>query len=303
MVRRRCAALAAVMLLAACRKEKPDAYGNFEATEVVVSAEVGGQLLRFEPDEGERLAVGAFAAQVDTATQSLAREEMVAQRSVSAARVTGAEAEVRVLRTQLQTAREEHQRTLRLFRAQAATAQELNRLEGEVRSLRQRIAAAQAQAGAVGEEVGGVDVRVAQAEDRIRRSRVVNPITGTVLTTYAEAGEFVQPGQPLYKIANLDTLTLRAYVSGAQLHAVRIGERVRVRVDRNEKELDELPGWVSWIASRAEFTPTPIQTRDERTEQVYAIQVRVPNPRGRLKIGMPGEVVLTPPEPAARAAR
>ncbi len=281
-----------VSLLAGCAKEKPDAYGNFEATEVVVSAEVGGQLTRFEPEEGERLASGALTALVDTGTQALARRELVSQRAASATRVAEAEAQVRVLRAQLGTAREEHARTLRLFRAEAATAQELNRLEGEVRTLEERIAAAQAAAGAVGQDVGSVDVRVAQAEDRIRRSRVVNPITGTVLTTYAEAGEYVQPGQPLYKIASLDTLTLRAYVSGAQLPAVRIGGEVRVRVDRDGKALDELPGRVSWIAAQAEFTPTPIQTRDERAEQVYAIRVRVPNPAGRLKIGMPGEVVL-----------
>jgi HlyD family secretion protein len=281
-----------VCLLAGCREEKPDAYGNFEATEVVVSAEVGGQLLRFEPDEGERLAGGVLTALVDTGTQSLARQELVSQRAASATRVAEAQAQVRVLRAQLQTAREEYARTLRLFRAEAATAQELNRAEGEVRTLEQRIAAAEAAVGAVGQDVGSVDVRVAQAEDRIRKSRVVNPVAGTVLTTYAEAGEYVQPGQPLYKIANLDTLTLRAYVSGAQLPAVRIGAPVRVRVDRDGKELDELPGRVSWIAAQAEFTPTPIQTRDERTEQVYAIRVRVPNPAGRLKIGMPGEVVL-----------
>lgn len=179
------------LFLAACREEKPDAFGNFEATEVVVAAEVGGQLLRFEPDEGERLPVGAFAALVDTTTQSLARRELVAQRSASATRATEADAQVGVLRAQLETAREEHARTLRLFRARAATAQELNRWDGEVKSLEQRMAAARAQAGAVGEDVGSVDARVAQAEDRIRRSRVVNPITGTVLTTYAEAGEFV----------------------------------------------------------------------------------------------------------------
>ena len=281
-----------VSLLAGCREEKPDAYGNFEATEVVVSAEVGGQLLRFEPDEGERLAGGVLTALVDTGTQSLARQELVSQRAASATRVAEAQAQVRVLRAQLATAREEYARTMRLFRAEAATAQELNRAEGEVRTLEQRIAAAEAAVGAVGQDVGSVDVRVAQAEDRIRKSRVVNPVAGTVLTTYAEAGEYVQPGQPLYKIANLDTLTLRAYVSGAQLPAVRIGAPVRVRVDRDGDALDELPGRVSWVAAQAEFTPTPIQTRDERTEQVYAIRVRVPNPAGRLKIGMPGEVVL-----------
>ncbi|HEX8433017.1 MAG TPA: HlyD family efflux transporter periplasmic adaptor subunit, partial [Longimicrobium sp.] len=129
---------------------------------------------------------------------------------------------------------------------------------------------------------------------------VVNPVGGTVLTTYADTGEFVQPGQPLYKIADLGVLTLRAYVSGAQLARVRIGGRVTVQVDADDDTRATLPGTVSWIASEAEFTPTPIQTRDERTEQVYAVRVRVANPGGVLKIGMPGEVVF--PE-ARRASR
>jgi HlyD family secretion protein len=117
-------------------------------------------------------------------------------------------------------------------------------------------------------------------------------VAGVVLATYAERGELVQPGQPLYKVANLDTLTLRAYVSGAQLPAVRLGQPVGVVVDAGGDALRTLSGRVSWIASQAEFTPTPIQTREERTEQVYAVKVRVPNPDGALKIGMPGELVL-----------
>lgn len=278
-------------ILAAC-EEEPDAYGNFEAREVTASAEVGGQLLRFEPDEGDRLFMGEVVGQIDTVRLALQRDELLAQQGASLARVAEAEAQIDVLRTQLATARDEHGRTARLYRAEAATARELNRAEGEVRVLERRIRAARAAAEAARREVEGLEARIGEIGERIEKSRIRAPITGTVLTTYVEAGEFVQPGGPLYRIASLDTLTLRAYVSGAQLTSLRLGQTVQVRVDAGEDELVTLSGRVTWIASEAEFTPTPIQTREERVDQVYAVKIRVPNRAGAVKIGMPGEVVL-----------
>jgi HlyD family secretion protein len=277
--------------LVACGSDEPDAYGNFEATEVMVSAETGGQLVRLDVEEGERVARGAVVGQVDTVLLSLQKRELASQQDVAATRTTEATAQIDVLRAQLATAQEEYERTARLYHAEAATAQQLNQAEGEVRVLRERIEAARAQTGTAREETQGAAVRIARMEEQIRRGRVVNPIAGTVLNTFAERGELVQPGQPLYQIANLDTLTLRAFVTGAQLASVRLGQGVEVRVDRGDS-LASLPGRVTWIASEAEFTPTPIQTRDERVDQVYAVKVRVPNPDGALKIGMPGELVL-----------
>jgi HlyD family secretion protein len=295
--------LLAALLLAGCNRDEPDAYGNFEATETVVSAEGSGRLLRFDAREGEPLAAGAVAALIDTTTLGLQGQELASQQAASQARTREVEAQAGVLMAQLATAREEHARTLRLYRAEAATAQQLNLAEGEVRVLEERIRAAGVQAEAARQEIGGVAARSAQLQEQIRRAQIVNPAAGTVLTTYAGAGEFVQPGQPLYKIADLSALVLRAYVSGAQLASVRIGQRVTVQVDAGEDERAGLPGTVTWIASEAEFTPTPIQTRDERTEQVYAVEIRVANPRGMIKIGMPGEVVLDAPAPARRAGR
>jgi HlyD family secretion protein len=120
---------------------------------------------------------------------------------------------------------------------------------------------------------------------------VVSPLAGTVLTRYVEPGEYVQAGQPLFKLASLDSLTFRAYVSGGQLSTLRLGQSVKVGVDRADS-IATVPGRVTWIASSAEFTPTPIQTREERTDQVYAVKVAVGNPDGVLRIGMPGELVL-----------
>jgi HlyD family secretion protein len=297
-------AVLAAVLLGGCREDEPDAYGNFEAAETVVSAEGSGRLLRFEPREGQQIAEGAVVALIDTTALALQTQELASQEAASRTRTLEAEAQIGILQAQLSTAREEHARTLRLFRAEAATAQQLNLAEGEVRVLEERIQAARAQTEAVRQEVGGVQARTAQVQEQIRKSQVVNPAAGTVLAAYAETGEFVQPGQPLYKVADLRTLTLRAYVSGAQLTAVRIGQAVTVQVDGpDEDERLRFPGTVTWVSSEAEFTPTPIQTREERTEQVYAVEVRVPNPDGVLKIGMPGEVVLPAAAPAKRAGR
>lgn len=291
------------LLLGGCGTDEPDAYGNFEADEVTVSAEGSGQLLRFEARQGQPLAAGAVVALIDTTALALRTAELASQEAATVTRTREAQAQIGVLQAQLATAREEHARTLRLFRAEAATAQQLNLAQGEVRVLEQRMQAARALTEAARQEVGGVQARTAQVQEQIRQSRVVNPTPGTVLATYSDAGEFVQPGQPLYKIADLGTLTLRAYVSGAQLAAVRVGQRVTVQVDAGEDARRGFPGTVTWISPEAEFTPTPIQTRDERTEQVYAVEIRVPNPQGVLKIGMPGEVVLAAEAPARRAGR
>jgi HlyD family secretion protein len=149
-----------------------------------------------------------------------------------------------------------------------------------------------AQRRSVTMDVASSEARVAQIRDRIVKSTVTNPQAGTVLTTYARAGEVVQPGQPLYKIADLDTLDLRAYVTGGQLPAVRLGQRVEVRVDRGSGKLRTIAGVVTWVSPTAEFTPTPVQTRDERADLVYAVKIRVPNADGSLKIGMPADVTF-----------
>jgi HlyD family secretion protein len=284
--------LAALLAIAACRADRPDAYGNFESDEVVVSAEASGQLLSFEVEEGRALSAGALVGAIDTAQLVLQRRELLARRAVASSRTAEVGAQIDVLAAQHDLATREYERTRRLHDAQASTSQQLDRAERDYRTLGEQIKATRTSRTTAREELGSIDAQVALVEDRLRKSRVINPLAGLVLTTYAEPGEYVQPGQPLYKIANTDTLTFRAYVSGAQLAAVRIGASVGVRVDAAPDSLATLPGRVTWVAAQAEFTPTPIQTRDERAEQVYAVKVRVPNPGGALKIGMPGELVL-----------
>jgi HlyD family secretion protein len=288
----RLASLALVSLLAttACdHAPEPDAYGNFEATEVVVSAETSGQIQQFVPVEGMRLARGAIVARIDTTQLALQRRQLVAQRDAASAHDTQAAEQLRALEIQRDIAQRAYERTQRLHDANAATTQQLDQAEREYRTLTAQIDAARAQRQSAKLEVASTEAQVAQIGDRLDKSAVANPEAGTVLATYARAGEVVQTGQPLYKIAPLDTLVLRAYVSEPQLPVVRLGQAASVRVDRGG-QLVTLPGRVTWVSSTAEFTPTPVQTRDERADLVYAVKIRVPNQNGALKIGMPGDV-------------
>ncbi len=289
--------LVAMLALAGCaRGPAPDAYGNMEATEVVVGAETSGRLLKFVPVEGNRLAAGVPMAVIDTTPLLLQLQQVFAQRSGAASHVNEVTQQIGVLEVQRQIAQRTYDRTRRLFDQKAATAQQLDQAERDFRVLGAQLDAAHAQRQSATQDVASNAARMAQVRDQITRSAVSNPVSGTVLATYTKAGEFVQPGQPLYKIANLDTLELRAYVTEPQLAHVRLGQEARVTVDvanGSEPRLS-LPGQVSWISSDAEFTPTPIQTVDERRNLVYAIKIRVPNEKGILKIGMPADVRFVP---------
>jgi HlyD family secretion protein len=130
---------------------------------------------------------------------------------------------------------------------------------------------------------------VAQIEDQIKRTNITNPISGTVLTKYAMAGEETSAGKALYKIANVSVITLRAYITGTQLAQVKLNQPVTVLADSTASTYRKYPGVVTYISDKAEFTPKTIQTKDERANLVYAIKIHVKND-GYLKIGMYGEV-------------
>ena len=281
------------IMLGACKKAaEPDAYGNFEAEEVTVSSQATGELRAFTPVEGTHLEKGAVIGSVDTVQLSLELAQLIAQKQSTGARVNAADEQVRVLEAQVGIAKRAYERLLRLAEEKAATAQQVDQAERDYKTLLAQIDAAKSQRNSVASEVGATDARIAQIRDRIVRSRITNPVAGTVLSTFSKQGEVVQAGQPLYKIASLDSLTLRAYVTERQLTSLHLGQQVQVRVDKGDGSLMTVNGIVAWIASKAEFTPTPIQTRDERADLVYAVKVRVANGGGALKIGMPADLEL-----------
>jgi HlyD family secretion protein len=291
----RCAlpVLFVLSVLSACRKETVDAYGNFEATEVTVAAEVGGRLLAFGLEEGDRLAKDTVVGVVDTIPLKLERQQAVARRAAAAASTREADANIAALEVQRSIADRELARTERLLKQSAATAQQGDQAEHDARVVREQLAGARAARGSAHQDVAALDAEIASIDDKLSRSRITSPLGGTVLARYVERGEFVQAGQPLFKLASLDSLTFRAYVSNDQLTRLKLGQQVQVGVDRADS-IATMPGRVTWIASAAEFTPTPIQTRDERADQVYAVKIAVANADGRLRIGMPGELTIEP---------
>jgi membrane fusion protein YbhG len=294
--------LAAPMLvLVSCGPDhEADAYGHMEAVDVVVGSQTTGQLEAFSAAEGIKLTAGDLVAVVDASTLELQFQQTTAQRTASASRVEEVTRQIGVLETQAAITQRAYERVRRLFEQQAATAQQLDQAERDYRTLVAQIAAAAAQRETASREVASADARVAQIRDQITKSRVTNPLTGTVLATYAEKGEFIQTGQPLYKIASLDTLELRAYISESQLAQIRLGQLVSVSVDISTNDRRTLPGTVTWISAQAEFTPTPIETRDQRSNLVYAIKIRVANRDGMLKIGMPADVQFVERRAASR---
>jgi len=309
-----------LIVAAGCsRQPPPDAYGNVEATEVVVSAQATGQLVTFTVAEGQKLAADAVVATIDSTELALQRDQLEAQRAAAQAQVDAARAQAAALQTQHEIAQRTFDRTKRLFDEKAATAQQMDQAEKDVRVLEDQIkaqnevvtaqrrqvaahdaqiAATSAQRHTAGRQVASSEAQVAQVGERIRKSQVRNPSAGTVLVTYAKPGEVVQAGQPLYKIADLETVDVRAYITEPQLSGVRIGQQAQVTIDTGRGQRDTLTGAVTWIASNAEFTPTPIQTRDERADLVYAIKIRLDNRNGLLKIGMPVDVKFTPQAPS-----
>lgn len=281
-----------ILVAAGCRggESASDAFGNFEADRTTISSEAAGTLVAFRVREGERLPAGRVVAVVDTTQLVLERAALRAQRRAVRSRISGVRSQLDVLAEKRDIAQRERQRFENLVRRDAAARKQLDEVEDQFRLVEREMAPMRSQVATIENEIEAIDAQLAQIADRLDRHVVVNPVDGTVLTVFAEPYELAAPGRPLYAIADLDTLVLKAYVSGAQLPGVRLRERVDVVVDRAGGGLRTLTGRVSRIADEAEFTPRLIQTREERVDLVYAVDVRVANPDGTLKIGMPGEV-------------
>ena len=295
-MRMRGAALAALIVisLTGCEREpEPDAYGNLEAIDVLVGAEASGRIESFSPREGERISSGAIVGRIETAGTELEQRQLEAQRDAATSRLDELSQQIEGLSVQRAIAGRAYERTRRLHAQRAATAQQLDANEREYRVLGEQLDAARAQSETLRREISAAEARVAQAVDRSGKGAITNPIDGTVLTTYVAAGEVARTGQPLYRIADLRTMDVRAYITGSQLATTRVGQRARVSVDAGPDKRNSFDGTVTWISSDAEFTPTPVQTREERGDLVYAIRIRVANPDGILKIGMPADVDLS----------
>ncbi|MFC5195065.1 HlyD family secretion protein [Bizionia hallyeonensis] len=269
---------------------KADGYGNFEATEITVSAENNGKIMAFNVQEGNALKIDAFVGYIDTIPLALKREQLLVSKDVISSKSQGVLSQIAVLKAKLKTANINKTRTENLIRDKAGTQKQLDDVQGEIDVIKQQIRSVEIQNAPVVNELKNLDVQLKQIDDQINKCKIINPINGTVLTKYAEPSEITAFGKPLYKIADLENMELRVFIIETQLANIKIGESVTVKIDSNDT-MKDYEGTVIWIASEAEFTPKIIQTKEERIALVYAVKITVKND-GSLKIGMPAEMWL-----------
>mgnify|MGYP003378276369 CR=1 FL=1 len=282
------------MLLVACTMEndRADAFGNFEAIEIMVASQVSGPILQFNIEEGQQLASGQVVGYVDTIALDLRRQQLAAQREAVLAKNPGVASQIAVLNQQIKNVQVDQQRIKNMLNEGAATQKQLDDINGQLNVLQKQILSVTSQNATIAAELKSMDAQIAMLQDQIARSYIINPQAGTVLMKYAELSEITSAGKNLYKIGDLKKMELRAYISGSQLAAVKIGAPVRVKYDTEGGSMTETKGLITWISSTAEFTPKIVQTKEQRTNLVYAIKVAVDNANGQLKIGMPGEMFL-----------
>ena len=288
--------LASATLLASC-SSKPDydATGIFEATTVTVSAETTGKILSISAEEGDSVIAESKVALIDTTTLALQRLQIMTEQQATESSSPDITAQVASLRTQIAHWQNETARQERLLADGATTQKQLDDARTQLRTLRDQLSAQLSTLGknrsSISDNAIALQYRREQVEDQINRSKIISPISGTVLIKYAEPGEFATPGKPLLKLADLNNIYLRSYFTASQLAALKIGQKVTVVADFGGDEKYDYPGTITWIAEESEFTPKSIQTPDSRANLVYAVKIAVKND-GRLKLGQYGEVRL-----------
>ena len=270
-----------------------DASGTFETIETIISAEANGKLLSFTINEGDELKVNQAIGIIDSTQLSLNREVLIQNQKAVLSGQPHIETQIDALREELANAISDRDRVANLVKGGVASQKQLDDANAHIATINARIAAQkdalQTSSNVITQQGSSVDAQLIQLNDQINKCRITNPINGTVLTKYAEANEMVYVGKPLYKIADLSTIILRAYITGNQLPLVKLNQKVKVHTDDGKGGFKETEGIITWINDKAEFTPKTIQTKDERANMVYAVKVRVVND-GSYKIGMYGEI-------------
>ena len=284
----------AAILLGGCKNktDQADAFGNFEATEVIISAETNGRILGFDSVEGAIVEKGSTIALIDTTLFYLQKAEINAGMKSVRTRISSINAQNDILNQQIDNLQVNVGRIEKMLKDDAATQKQYDDLTGQVAVLQKQITANNTQKASVSAELLVYESKKATLNEQIKRSCVKSPLNGTIIEKYSEAGEIAAAGKPLVKIANMSVIKLKVYVSGAQLASVKTGQQCTVRSDNGEKGFTSFTGTVSHISDKAEFTPKIIQTKEERVTLVYAVDIDVVND-GTLKSGMPGEAIFS----------
>ncbi|MBF8456751.1 HlyD family efflux transporter periplasmic adaptor subunit [Kaistella sp. G5-32] len=315
--------LVAILSLASCNNSdyNYDASGTFEADEILVTAKANGTILHLNVEEGQNLKLNEKVGEIDPKSVELQKDQVVAsidaidqktnsalpQIQVLQSQISGQSANIGVLQEQLQNAVRERNRTANLVAKDAATKKQLDDANGQIKVIQKQISAAQSQLSVLKQQISTTkenvsiqnrailserkptEKKIAQIDEQLKNNTIESPISGMVLTKYLNQGEFAVVGKPIFKMANLDLMTLKSFVTGDQLPQIKIGQKVKVLIDAGNGKTKDFPGTIYWISSKAEFTPKTIQTKNERANLVYAVKIHVKND-GFLKIGMYGDV-------------
>lgn len=288
--------VALALLAVSCGKETAfDAQGTFEATEVVVSSEASGRIMRLDAEEGTQINANTVVGEIDSLQLDLQRKQLIAQQTALLGSRPDVQKQVATIKEQIAKQKTELARFANMLRDGATTQKQYDDMEAHLRVLESQLDATLSSLTkntiTITNNAAALEAQILALEDRIAKCRVVSPVSGTVLVKYAEVGELATMGKPLFKVADLNKIYLRAYFTSEQLSNVKLGDIVKVIADFGAEERYEYEGTITWIASESEFTPKTIQTKDSRANLVYAVKIAVKND-GRLKIGLAGEVIL-----------
>ena len=287
-----------IMLFSACSNKDGDydASGSFEATEIIVSSEASGKILYLNIMEGEQLQKGEQVGLIDTTQLYLQKMNLLSNIKGVRAQQPNIATQTASIKEQISTLEREKQRTTNLIKANAATQKQLDDINSQIEVFQKQLSASESTLSKSSQNItaqsSGMDIQIEQIEDRLQKSMITSPITGNVLNKYVEEGELANMGTPLFKIADIDNMILRVYVTNDQLSKIKLNDKIQVFVDKTDQDSENkkmYEGVVTWISAKSEFTPKTIQTKNERANLVYAMKVSVKND-GYLKIGMYGEV-------------
>ena len=288
---------AMIIVLFSCGKlnDEYDASGTFEANEVIVSAESMGKITRFDVVEGQQLIENQFIGTIDSVQLYLKKLQLQASQKAMLIRRPNLNKQIAAIEQQITTAKTEKKRIQNLVNANATNQKQLDDVNAQILVLEKQLTAQKSTIESTNDGISGdneaLKIQIAQIEDQLKKCNIQSPINGTILTKYAEKGELAAVGKALFKIADINNMILRAYITSDQITQVKVNQKVKVFVDFGEKEMKEYSGIISWISSKSEFTPKTIQTRDERANLVYAVKINVKND-GYIKIGQYGSIQL-----------
>jgi len=286
---------AITIILSACNDNKVsfDASGSFEAEETIISSEATGTIKQFSIEEGQIVEAGQEIGYIDSLQLYLKKKQLEAQITAILGKKPNIPVQLSALQEQLKTTEKERTRVANLVKGDAATPKQLDDINAQIEVLKKQIEAQQStlsiSSEGLSKDIVPLQVQVEQLNDQLAKCKIINPANGTVLAKYAEANEMTTIGKPLYKIADLSNIILRAYITSNQLTKVKLNQKVKVLTDNGKGGYKETEGTVTWINDKAEFTPKTIQTKDERANMVYAVKIKVKND-GSYKIGMYGEI-------------